>query len=240
MATSFQKPFVSPGFQPILGESGTQFEQFQTGAPSILSLYQNVPGLQVPGLDPTQLSTLNQLVSTGTSNTDLANARAQLEALTSGPIGSSPATQAGMEAFQQLVAPTLTQQSALRGTAGGGQAIEALGQGATEAALPLIQQEIQNREAGVGQSLQMGGLNMQELAMALEAAGLPREVALQQAEALNQQQQQQWQTGLGLQTFPMSLWGPSQIGTKSYSTPGAWDYVSGVGKGLSPSGLFGG
>lgn len=240
MATSFQKPFVSPGFQPILGESGTQFEQFQTGAPSILSLYQNVPGLQVPGLDPTQTGALNELVNTGLNNTDLANARAQIAALSGGPIGSSPVTQEAMQAYRDLSAPLLTQQSALRGTAGGGQAIEALGQGQTEALVPLLEQEVQNKSNAVGQTLQVGNQNMQNLGMALEAAGIPREVALQIAEAQNQQQQQQWQTGLGLQTFPMSLWGPSQIGTKSYSTPGAWDYVSGVGKGLSPSGLFGG
>jgi hypothetical protein len=80
---------------------------------------------------------------------------------------------------------------------------------------------------------------MGNLAMALESAGLPREVALEQAQAAYNQQQQQFATQMGLQTLPWQL-EPMTIGSKSYMTPGGWDIIGGIGKGLSPSGLLGG
>lgn len=235
MATSSTTPIISPGFQPILGESSNQFQQFQLGAPDILSFYQNVPGLNVPGLDPTQTATLNQLVGTGTNNADLANARAQIAALSGGPIGSSPVTQQAMQAYRELSAPLIEQQSALRGTAGGGQAIEALGQGQTAALVPFLEQEVQNKSQAVGQTLQIEQQNMQNLAMALEAAGLPREVALEQAQAAFQQKQQQWQTGLGLQTYPFQYWGPAALGSRSGTSPSGFDYLTGAIKAIGPA-----
>lgn len=239
MPISTTQTIIPAQTQQVIDRAIQQLGGAQTGMPDILALASQIPGLQVPGLDPTQQSILNQLVTSGTTSPDLAQARAQLAQLTGGPIGSSPATQAGMQAFQQLSAPIIEQQSALRGTAGGGQAIEALGQGATQAAIPLIQQEIANREQAVGQYGQLGGQQMQQLAMALEASGLPREVALEQAQALYNQQQQKFGYETGIQTYPLQLI-PSTFGTKTHGTMTAEDWISGIGKGLSPSGLMGG
>jgi hypothetical protein len=232
--TQESTPTVPPWEIPIVLGGASQLEQFQQGAPQLLQLYQNMPQLQVPGIDPTQQNVLNQLVQTGQNNPELQAALAQLAQLTGGPIGSSPATQAGMQAFQQQIAPIIEQQSALRGTAGGGQAIEALGQGATSAALPLIQQEIQNRQAAVGQYGQLGQQQMQQLTTALEAAGLPREVAMQQAAALFERQQQQSKFAAGLQGFPLGML-PQLIGTTTTGTPSGYDLLSGFIKGIAPA-----
>lgn len=225
----------------INGPTGafTQFGQAQRDLPTIAQLAQSVPGLDIPGLTPEQLTALGQLTGTATENPDLARARAQLESLTSGPVGSSPATQAGMQAFEELTLPSILQTQSLQGTAGGGAALEAASQGATAAAVPLIQQEIQDRSNAVQGFAGLGAQDVQNLAMSLEAQGLPREVALEQAQAQHEQQQQQWQTRLGLQSYPLSLF-DRFIGQRNWGTMTSEDYVSGIGKGLSPSGLFGG
>lgn len=242
MPKTFTQPLPYSGVPEILtGPSGaeTQFRGFQSGAPDILSLLANSPGMNIPGLDPGQTAAMQNLITAGTSNPDLAAARAQLEALTSGPIGSSPATQAGMQAYEDIQAPQIATDSALRGTAGGGQALEASALGREAAAVPLIQQEIQNREAGVGQSMGIGQQQMQSLAMALEASGLPREVALQQAQAMFDQAQQRFQAELGLQTYPLQ-WVPGLTGQTSHTSMNAMDYIGAIGKGLNPASLFGG
>jgi len=222
------------------GPSGiqTQLSGAQAGFPSLLGLPETIPTLDIPGLTPEQQTLIQQLSAAGTASPDLAAARDQLAQLTGGPVGSSPATQAGMQAFEQLVAPQILQQQALQGTAGGGAALEALGQGATAAAVPLIQQEIANREQAVGQYGALGQQQMQQLAMALEAQGLPREVAQQQAQAMYDQLQQRFQFESGIQTWPLGMM--SGFGSQeTHGTMTAEDWVAAIGKGLSPSGASG-
>lgn len=230
MASQATTTFTAPWFPAVTAPATQGLIGAEQNLPDLTQIYQGMPQLNVPGLDPTQLSLLGQLTSTGADNPDLAAARAQLAQLTGGPIGSSPATQAGMQAFEQQIAPIITQQSALRGTAGGGQAIEALGQGATAAALPLIQEEIKAREAAVGQYGQLGQEQVNQIAMALEASGLPREVALEQAQALFQRQQQQSKFATGIQTFPLQYLGQLGMGgrTSQPSTVGG-DIIGAIG-----------
>lgn len=245
MPTGYQtsKPIYEQRVGDILGEYENQQLGAQQGLPDISSLASNVPGLNVPGMDPNQQSFLQQLQANASNSSDMAAARAQLGELTSGPVGSSPATQAGMKAYYDLVQPRIESQSALRGTAGGGQGLEALSLGAEQAAVPLIQQEISDRGAAVGQYAALGNQQQQQLAQALEASGLPREVALQQAEAAFSQQQQQFQTQMGVQEQPAS-WIPATFGQNSTSGQhlGWMDYAGAIGKGIQGplAGLFGG
>jgi hypothetical protein len=99
-----------------------------------------------------------------------------LQQLTSGPIGSSPATQAGMAAFQQNVLPTLQNELGSMGLGRSGIAGEQIQRASTSAAVPLIQQEIANREQGIGQygniANQLAGLGQQDVQNWTTAAGL--------------------------------------------------------------------
>jgi len=245
MATTWNKEWTDiPGYLApgTTGPSGwiPQWFAAQQQFPSLAELPGEVPTLGVPGLTPDQERLIQQMMATGAASPDRAAARQQLQQLTSGPVGSSPATQAGMQAFQQLVAPSIMQTQALQGTASGGAALEAMGQGATAAAVPLIQQEIQNRQQAVGQYGQLGQEQLMGLAAAFEAAGLPREVALEQAQAAFDAAQQRLGIESGLQTFPLQMLSQLLSRTQQqHSTQYGSDIVAGIGQGLSPSGLFG-
>jgi hypothetical protein len=112
----------------------------------------------------------------GTQGTDPNSALGLLQGMTSGPIGSSPSTQAGMAAFQQNVLPTLQNELGAMGLGRSGIAGEQIQKAATSAAVPLIQQEIANRQAGIGQygniAQQMAGLGQQNLSNMGTAAGM--------------------------------------------------------------------
>jgi hypothetical protein len=222
----------------IYGTATNQLLNAQSAFPSITGLASTIPTLNIPGLSPTEMDLINQLVAAGQNNPDRAAAEQMLSELTSGPIGSSPATAAGMKAFEQQIAPQVKQMQALQGTAGGGAALEAMAEASSAAALPLIQQEIQNREAAVGQYSQLGMQQIQQLAASLEAAGMPREVAQQQAQAQYDAAMQQWQYETGVQTYPLNLMG-RMVGQRQDSTMTGMDWIAGAGKGLSVGGLLG-
>lgn len=107
---------------------------------------------------------------------DPNSALGQLQQLTSGPIGSSPATQAGMTAFRQNVLPTLQNELGAMGLGRSGIAGEQIQRASTSAAVPLIQQEIANRQQGIGQygalAQQLAGLGQQDVQNWTTAAGL--------------------------------------------------------------------
>lgn len=80
----------------------------------------------------------------------------QLGQLTGGEIGSSPATQAGMRAWQSSVLPQVQNQMSQAGLGRGGDLLKAVGGSASEAFFPLIQQEVQNRMGSVPLYNQIG------------------------------------------------------------------------------------
>jgi hypothetical protein len=96
--------------------------------------------------------------------------------LTGGQIGSSPATQAGMAAFQQNVLPTLQNELGAMGLGRSGIAGEQIQKASTSAAVPLIQQEIANRAAVVPQMANYAqaiqGLGQQDVTNKGTAAGM--------------------------------------------------------------------
>jgi hypothetical protein len=115
------------------------------------------PGVGIPSTGQQSTSTTTTPTSSspspaGDSQSAYQNsALGQLAQLTGGPIGSSPATQAGMQAFQQNILPTLQNELGAMGLGRSGIAGEQIQRAATSAAVPLIQQEIANRAAAVPQ-----------------------------------------------------------------------------------------
>lgn len=79
-----------------------------------------------------------------------------LSSLVGGPIGSSPATIAGMEAWEEAVLPTVQNEAVQMGLGRSGPALEAMSDSATQAYVPLVQQEINNRANAVNQLQAMG------------------------------------------------------------------------------------
>lgn len=235
---------LPPWFDQLIGGprgGATQLGGAMADLPTLAQLGENVPGLQIPNLTPDQQAAVDQLFQYSTGGSDLGAARGLLSGLTSGDIGSSPATVAGMKAFESNVLPQVMQQQALQGTATGGAATEAVANAAAGAALPLIQQEISNRQQAVGQYGQLAGEQVSQLQAALEAAGVPREVALEQAQAMFDQAQQKWSFAGNLQGFPLQyLPMTGEHRTTSHGTMSWEDYMAGIGKGLSPSGILGG
>ena len=226
--------------QAFYGPTGAipQLTAAEANLPSLTQLGTGAPLLNVPDLTPDQLAQIQAIQAQGSASPELAAAFQQLQQLTAGPIGSSPATQAGMEAFRQLTAPSIEQQQALMGRANSGAAIEAQQQGATAAAVPLIQQEIQTRDQAVNQYGQLQQQQIASLSAALEAAGMPREVAQQQAQAAYQKLAQQYGFATELQTLPLSTLGQllgSSTRTTGHTTKGAMDYIGGAIGGIGDS-----
>lgn len=90
--------------------------------------------------------------------------QAQIEQLwntVGGPVGSSPATQAGMQAWQANVLPTVENEMVAAGLGRSGDLLQAVGQSASQAAFPLIQQEIGNRMSSIPMLGQLAGAEQQ-------------------------------------------------------------------------------
>jgi len=133
------------------------------GAGGLAGLLQPHPQ-QIAGLTGGQLQDINQLQQWGMSGTPQEQqAQSLLSGLTGGEIGSSPATAAAMRAYSQNVAPTIASGLAASGGGRGGEMAAALQQGQTSAYVPLVQQEINNREAGIGQAVDLGQQRAQDV-----------------------------------------------------------------------------
>jgi hypothetical protein len=211
----------------------SQFAQPQQREIAGMSPLQQYAGAMIPqiaqGNPYTQQSM--DLLGTGTENPN--SSLGLLSQLTSGPVGSSPSTQAGMAAFQQNVLPTLQNELGAMGLGRSGIAGEQVQKAATSAAVPLIQQEISNRESGIGQygnlAQQTAALGQADLTnkgtaagMATSLGGTQRDIAQSALDApfvdfLRRQQLAQSTTGLGGVPYQA----PLQTTTQSPS-PGFW------------------
>lgn len=232
---------VIPGYlkQQTVGPHGafTQQAGAMAAFPSISDIPNNIPLLNIPNLSPEQQALIQKILGESGGSPEMSAAAAQIAQLAGGPIGQSPDTLAAMKAYREQVEPQVMQHAALMGRGTGGAALEAVQQGETQAYVPLVQQEIQNRETAVGQYQQQAQAQMQALQSALEAAGVPREVAQEQAQAAFQQLMAKVGFEQQIQTMPLGL---EALGQKNYQTMGWQDWVGGVGKSLSLSGIFGG
>lgn len=144
-----------------------------------------------------------------------------IDQLTGGPIGSSPATQAAMRAYDQNVQPTIESSIAATGGGRGGNLTAALTQGETSAYAPLVQQEVANREAGIGQTQALGQQRSGDISTALNASDLERQIS--QAGLSANFQDFLRRSGLiqQLTMGPVELLGPSAIGQHSNQSTGS-------------------
>lgn len=236
---SFGNIQLPPQLQAILDQAGGQISDVMGQFP-LISLMNNLAQQIIP-LTPTELTLLGQQLATSQAPAITypeLGALTDINQLIGGPIGSSPATQAGMNAFNTIMAPQIAQSLALSGQTNGGAFAQAMGQGQTEALYPMIQQEIQNR-MGVISPLQMLGATVSDrerndVATALGAAGMPRQIAQEQATANWQDVMrraglvQGLSTGVFGQLAPATIPPPNETITSSGKTtsPGIWSSLA--------------
>lgn len=225
-------PQIPPYLLPILGSSSTDLMSALNGGtiPSLAGLFGGVPGLSVPGLTGQQTTDINALQGLGQSGGvfPFENQAAQWTTQARNQMGQIADPNVAKQAFEQFASPEVMQQSALAGQANSGAVPYALSQAAIPFELQNQQTELAAAQGQLGAAQQLGGLGqtqlsnqMNELTTALQAAGMPRDVAQQLAESQFNQQQQQWGFGKDLRTFPFSLYGPTiGGGSTSVSTGG--------------------
>lgn len=199
-------PTIPPYLLPILGTSATGLEQALTGGqiPSLTGLYSGVPQLGVPPLTGGQMQDIGGIQSL--AGTKGIFPYEQQAAATMGQIASPEAEK---QAFEQFAAPQVMQSAALAGQANSGAVPYSLAQAAIPYQLQAQQTELAAAQGQAGLGEQQVQNQMSQLQNALEAQGLPREVAMQLAQSQFNKLQQQWGFGKDLQTFPFSLYGPT-------------------------------
>lgn len=173
--------------KPLISQTAEQITNLQRRHP--LSSLFNFSPQPITGLSDVERGLYGQQVKMAglpaTTAPELA-ALEQINALTSGPIGSSPATLAALQNFEQMSKPGIEQDLALSGLARAGALPDVVSGARSAALLPMFQQEIQNRAnvipqlSGIGNTI--AGRSRSDLATAIGAAGAPRDIA----EARNQ------------------------------------------------------
>jgi hypothetical protein len=141
---------IPPGLRPLISQSaGLEGALGTQAAPGLFAQLGANPE-QIAQLTPQERAMINSLVSQGGANNPLMmGAENELSQLTSGPIGSSPATTAAMQAYNTNAVPQAMQAASLSGAGRGGGTTEALTSSREAAYAPLVSQEIQNRENAV-------------------------------------------------------------------------------------------
>jgi hypothetical protein len=133
-------------------------------------------GVTAPGVTAEDAAATQAEVDTNTRQ--MLDAEALIKGLTSGEVGSSPATAQAMKAWEQFVQPTVMAGQALTGNLGGGATEEALGLSRTAALTPLMAKEIDTRQAMAALLGQLGlGASGQELAASTTNAQLGTQVS---------------------------------------------------------------
>jgi hypothetical protein len=222
--------------QSIAGISNVQ-QQFP-----LTDLLQNLAQQIVP-LTPLELQLLGQQIATSQAPSITQpelGALTDINQLIGGPIGSSPATIAAMNAYNTFEAPQIAQQLALSGQTNGGAFAQALSQGQTAALAPLLQQEEQNRVsvlpalAGIGSTV--ADRERSDTATALQAASVPQQTAQEQADANFQDVMRQAGLIQGVDTGVFSQFAPFLVtpgaqtttgqSSSSTTTPGIWSSLA--------------
>ena len=186
--TNQSGPFMPTWLRKLLGSDSKQWQQAIGGLPSISQLYGMVPQQGVAPLTGTQNSLINTISGqTGALNSAEQGAQGQYNQFL-GQNGPSAATRAEMQQFNDLQAPAILQQAGLMGQGNSGAALSALAQGQESAAVPFLQQDEQNKMSAAqglqGLGAQQYSQQTQDLQNALQAAGMPQQIAQQQADAL--------------------------------------------------------
>lgn len=196
--TKASPPTIPPFLRGILGQEATSYLSAMQNLPSIQQLFGTVPQLNVPGITGGQQADINAIQRGQPLLTPQQQQAAGMMKQIADPTAEK-------QAFEQFATPEVMQQAALMGQGTSGAADYALAQ----AAIPY-QLQAQQTELGAAQGLAgIGQQGLAQMVTALEAQGIPRDIALQKAQALFDQQQQRWGFGKDIQTNPFSLFGPT-------------------------------
>ena len=214
-SSSTSAPTVPAYLYPILQNGVNQYTSAAGQLPGIPSLYQNAPLQGTPQLTAQQNQNINSIQQLGQSGGTYPG---EQQAMTN--LGQIANPQASQQAFQQFAAPEVMQQAALAGQGQSGAADYSLSQAAIPYELQAQQTQMQaaNSQAQLGQQQVTNQGN--QLAQALQASGIPYDVAQQMAQNQYNQQQQQWGLAKDIQTFPFQLFGQTiGGGTQVSSAP---------------------
>jgi len=192
-STSLTTP-ATPEMQSFIAQTIPQLQAAQQAAPLSQFMQPNVK--EVAGLSPSQQWAISQVpglqyqpgaswygpqAGTATPGTPEEAALAQLSQLTSGAIGSSPTTLAGLQAFQQLQQPQIENTLATMGLGRSGAGAQILETARAGVLGPLLQQEISNRQAAVPQYANLGqnlfGRQQAAIGTGMQVGGTERGVA---------------------------------------------------------------
>lgn len=226
------QPHIPAGLIPYFQQGEQQLIGAQGNLPDISQLYAQIPELQVPGLEGAQTGLIgqfenlgNQYGASGGANPLQQQAGSSLSNFLDQGGQPSAATQQAEKNFSTFQAPQIQQSANLAGLGNSGAALEAEAEGSAQAAVPFLQADQTNQLNAAGQMGQLGGqeFGQQQTALtsALQAAGMPYQIAEQQAQALFNQQQQKQQFGQQVQFGPSQLF-PNVIGggsSTSVNTP---------------------
>lgn len=223
--TSSNKVTIPQWLKPLLTHGASQEFAAMGNLPSLSALYGMVPQQGVAPLTSAQLGTIGQYQGLNTGANAPENAAlGTLGNYAGGAIGQDPATQAALAQFGAQTAPAIAQNAALQGQGNSGAALEAQAMGRSSVLAPFLenaqnqQLSAANAQFGAGNTLNNQTLNT--LQAQLQAEGIPQEQAQQVANALYQQQSQQFNYAQGIQNFPLTLFGNTMgsTGTSSGST----------------------
>jgi len=199
------QPTIPKWLLPYYKGAAGQLIGAQGNMPDLSQLYGNVPLLGVPGVTPEMSSLIGQFQqNVGLNPNEMQSASALQQFLPGTGGGMSPALGAAEQKFKDITSPEILGQASLMGLGNSGAGLQALTQGQESAFIPLIEQGTQNELAAAGQLGQLGlaeaSQTQQQLQDALTAAGIPYDIAAQQAKALYDQQQQKFQFASNIQS----------------------------------------
>jgi len=214
---STTQPLIPDELKGVLLGGVGQLREAQTQLPSLTQLAQQTPLLEVPGLTGQETDILQQALGVLRDPAVFQSAIQALTPMLSGTPGAGPLTQAAMQQFQTQTLPFLRAQQALQGRGASGAQMDAISRGLAEIQLPLMQFDIQNRFRAAQMLPSLVASQAGQLTSALALAGMPREVALQQAKAKFDQAMNAWATQLETQRGPLQML-PQLIGSQTRAT----------------------
>ena len=205
-------PHVPAWMRPMLRGEESQYQNAMGSLPSLSALYGQIPQQGTAPFSSQQNALIGQISGlSGQPNAAEQSAQNQYNQFLAPGGGESQASQAEMNLLQTQEDPMLMSQASLMGQGNSGAALQSLAQANQAALLPILQQGTQNQLKAASGLQGLGGQEYsqqtQDLQNALQAAGMPQQLAQQQANNLFNQLQQQVQYAQGVQQGPFSMLG---------------------------------
>ncbi len=225
--SSQSAPVVPPLLRKYYNTIARDYLGGMGNLPNITGLYNNTPLLGTAPLTDQQLSDIQGFQNNIGPNAAQNQSQQGYENFLGQNGKPSAATQAALKEFNDLQAPEIQSQAALQGLGNSGASLQALATGQEQALVPFMQQDLQNQltaTQGLGAlGGQEAGQMQEQLQNALQAAGMPQQIAQEILQNQFNQGQQKWNFAQGIQTggaqqFP-SLFGQSGTSSQSSTSP---------------------